>query len=200
MRSSVRTSSRFQAACCDNLRKITMTFLGRDCKSNRPNGVMYVSVWRTPPSHPWLADPPPCLAWERDGWLGRSATLTKRTFLFWRFWIISFETRLFAFASCQCVQSSRIASEKRDSQHEPTNFCASLWSHLTCGLSSPALCKQLKEHFIAECLTKWKPTKLKLCDVEEISCGEFNLSPYLPQAQRRNPSTSKSCCEVCSDE
>ncbi len=38
---------------------------------------------------PWLADPP-CLAWERDGWLGRSAfTLTKRTCFFFRkiiFW------------------------------------------------------------------------------------------------------------------
>ncbi len=40
---------------------------------------MYVSSvwlsWRTPPPLP----PPPCLAWEHNGWLGRSAfTLTKR--------------------------------------------------------------------------------------------------------------------------
>ena len=39
---------------------------------------------------PWLATLHPCLAWERDGWLGRSAfTLTKRTCLCWSTWFCS---------------------------------------------------------------------------------------------------------------
>ena len=52
----------------------------RDCKSNRPF-VMYVSSlslsWRTPPLagwNPWLADPPPCLAWD-TWWMVRALGL-----------------------------------------------------------------------------------------------------------------------------